>query len=589
MAMSLADMRQPNFVLLLTIAWLLVVLQLVLQYWPETAETLLDTDDAMRLAQMRGLLAGQGWFDLHQPRLQPPLGYDSHWSRLIDAGLAGVYLLFRPFAEPALAERLMRTVWPLLWLIPAIAGAAALAWRIAGRDAALVVLLFAVIGLPALQQFKPGRIDHHNVQIAIVVLTVAATAWSDRWRWGACAAGALTGLGFAVGFEGAHHLALCGAVFAIRFIVEPDAARDLRIYGSTVAASTMAALLLTVAPGRWAVSACDALAFNSAGAVVIGGLGLWLIAGGIGARPLWRGVLVAAVAVGALAILTVAEPRCLGGPYALVDAQVRPLWLAHVREMQPLLSVFARSPLTGLGIATFPAAAVLATFVLAPRAEFRRDLGFLVAGSSLLLAVVTMFAAIKGYSYAMWLGMPLVAAFALQLCAALKLTALVPRFVAGLLLTPMALSAGAITIANAAGIDEDENFTRPERQICFRTASYAPLAGLPPGLMVTDIDYGPFLLALTPHQATAAPYHRLSAGIVDAHRVFAVAPEPAKQIVHRLGARYLATCGPRSPTGVTGAALAASLWGQLQAGRVPGWLERVPLDGAFAVYRVKRR
>ena len=163
-------LRQPNFAALVALVWLLVALALLLQYWPQTAETLLDTDDAMRLAQLRDWLGGQGWFDLHQARMQPPEGYDTHWSRLIDAGLAGLLLLFGLFTDGASAERLMRAWWPLLWLLPTIAGMAAIAWRIAGREAATVALLLALVGVPAYQQFTPGRIDHHNVQIALTML-----------------------------------------------------------------------------------------------------------------------------------------------------------------------------------------------------------------------------------------------------------------------------------------------------------------------------------------------------------------------------------------------------------------------------------
>src|SRR5437763_434317 len=43
-----------------------------------------DTDDAMRLVEIRDFLAGQGWFDLHQYRLDPPAGLPMHWSRLVD-------------------------------------------------------------------------------------------------------------------------------------------------------------------------------------------------------------------------------------------------------------------------------------------------------------------------------------------------------------------------------------------------------------------------------------------------------------------------------------------------------------------------
>src|SRR5882724_2765898 len=207
-----APTRQPNFALLVVLAWLLVVLQLLAQHWTETAQTLLDTDDAMRLTQLRDWLGGQGWYDLHQWRIAP--GYESHWSRLIDAGLAGTLWFFRLFFDQALAERLMRTTWPMLWLLPAIAGMVAIAWRLAGREAALVALLLALVGLPAFHQFRPGRIDHHNVQITLSVLVVAATVWSDRVRWAAYAAGAFTGLALAIGLECLPYLMICAALFA---------------------------------------------------------------------------------------------------------------------------------------------------------------------------------------------------------------------------------------------------------------------------------------------------------------------------------------------------------------------------------------
>ena len=36
------------------------------------------------------LLAGAPWFDPHEARLDPPFGYDTHWSRLLDAGIVRV-------------------------------------------------------------------------------------------------------------------------------------------------------------------------------------------------------------------------------------------------------------------------------------------------------------------------------------------------------------------------------------------------------------------------------------------------------------------------------------------------------------------
>lgn len=180
--------------------------------------------------------------------------------------------------------------------------------------------------------------------------------------------------------------------------------------------------------------------------------------------------------------------------------------------MQRLLAVFRMNPLTGAAIAAFPSVAVLAAVVMLGQRESRRDSGFLAAAGVFALAVLVMFGAIRAYSYAIWFGMPIVAAMALRLFAALKLKTVAARLATALLLTPMALSSGAITIAHAAGFNDKDAFDRPASKACLRSASYELLAQLPPGLVATDVSYGPFMLALTPHSVLAGPYHHLSKG-----------------------------------------------------------------------------
>ncbi len=579
--------RQPNFAALLGLAWLIVAAQLLLQHWSGTGQTLLDTDDAMRLTQMRAWLAGQGWFDLHQARLQPPFGYDSHWSRLIDAGLAGLFFFFGIFTDHAFAERFMRAIWPLLWLLPTMIGMVAIAWRIDGRQAALVALLLAILGIPAYQQFTPGRVDHHNVQITLALLTVAATLWSDRVRWCAAAAGLLTGLALAVGLESLPYVALCGAALALRYAFDPAAATAFRRYVHALGASTLAGFLVSVGPDRFMQSQCDAIAINIV-AAIIAAVAVLAVTGRNGDDR--RGMRVAKIALAALvagAIYRYFEPRCFGGPFAMVDPEIWPIWLSEVREMQPLLSVFQKNPLTAAAIATFPAVALLASLLLVREPSHRKDFGFLTAAAVFVLAALTTLAAIRAYSYAIWFGMPLVAAFALRLFALLQLRSVKARLIAALLLTPMALSSGAITLASAAGYTDKDSFARPESRTCFQTANYAPLAQLPPGLVVTDVSFGPFLLALTPHAAMAGPYHRASYGIPTGHRALAAAPEEARDVLRGAKVDYVMICGPRPPDGLAEPARGRSLWGHLQAGAVPDWLEPIPGMGVFAVFRVK--
>jgi hypothetical protein len=159
------------------------------------------------------------------------------------------------------------------------------------------------------------------------------------------------------------------------------------------------------------------------------------------------------------------------------------------------------------------------------------------------------------------------------------------------MLTPAALSAGAIGIANAAGIDEPDSGGGPAREACLRIDNYAPLARLPAGLVAADIDFGPFILALTPHSVLTAPYHRLSTRIVAAHQVFASPPDQARNILARHSATYVVVCGPTPPSDVSEPALSASLWGRLHANAVPDWLEPVAetREGPFRAYRIRAK
>ena len=75
--------------------WAVIVAQLAMNAWLTDKGGSRDPDDAMRLVELRSFLGGRGWFDLHEPRLAPPVGYDTHWSRLVDGGLAGPLSVFR--------------------------------------------------------------------------------------------------------------------------------------------------------------------------------------------------------------------------------------------------------------------------------------------------------------------------------------------------------------------------------------------------------------------------------------------------------------------------------------------------------------
>jgi hypothetical protein len=590
-----------TFPVLLGFAWAITAGMLLADRWAEMGQRLFDADDAMRLVELREFLAGHTWFDLHETRVNPPMGYDTHWSRLIDAGLAGLFLIFHSFAQRDLAEQLTRAVWPLLWLLVAMTGVAALAWRMAGRNAALIALVLSACAIPAFQHFKPGRVDHHNVQIALSLAVVAAAAWSDRARHAAALAGALTGLAATVGLESLPFLVTSGAALALRFAwvgagvaantpASETAARPLASFGLAVAASTLLGFVVSVAPRQWGDPACDAMAANWLVATAGVGLGLALVTSTLsraGGRARFAAIGLACGS--ALLAFILVEPICIHGPFAMTDHAVKAIWLDRVDEMEPLVGFVRSFPLVGAWMCSFPLVGLLAVLWLTRDCDIRLDFGFLLAAAALIVAVAATFGAEKVYSYAMWLSMPIVAALVSRLIASAGWRAGGVRLAAALMLTPTTVTAATMTVIQTVA---DQASARPgasERAVCTRNEAYEPLARLRPGLVATEINYGPYVLALTQHSVVAAPYHRITDGILSAHTIVTAPPEEARRVIEANRVSYVATCGHRSSTGIVPAA--GSLWADLDAGRVPAWLEQIPgsREGQFTVYRVRQQ
>jgi hypothetical protein len=83
-------------------SWLAYAAAAISGKWQLTRFALPDTDDNLRMAQVRASFGGQGWFDLVQHRFDPAHGgANIHWSRLVDLPIAALILLFRPLAGGA--------------------------------------------------------------------------------------------------------------------------------------------------------------------------------------------------------------------------------------------------------------------------------------------------------------------------------------------------------------------------------------------------------------------------------------------------------------------------------------------------------
>jgi hypothetical protein len=564
--------------------WLAVAILVALINWAQLDQSFGSPDNLMRLVEVRGLLDGAPWFDPHELRLAPPEGYDTHWSRLIDAGITGLIVLFRHLASPDLAERLARCIWPLLLSGPAVAATVAAAVRLGGAAAGRATLVSALLILVAAPgQFRPGEIDHHNAQIMLSLVVMACTLWGQRPLL-AAAAGVAGGVLLGVGLE-ATHVLLCAAVtFAVLAAYDPTWSRQARAFALALGTATPAIYLLVTPSALRFAPQCDALAVNSTAAVVVAAAGVAVIATfGEGWTRTTRLVALALGGALALATFAVIEPRCLRGPFGLVDRSIVHLWLDNVSELQGLASLFRATGLQALVHIGFPIVAALSA-VAVTRAGLRTPLAWALI-AALAVAAVIGAGQIRMMVYVIWLGLPFVGVAADRLAERTS-RPLLARVGAAAFASPPVISLMILSAVSAvAGTDKPEHVAQwaVDASACFRPDLYRAIAQLPPGLVMAPLEVGPSVLAHTGHSVVAAPYHRADRAIRFNEEVMNGTSAAARPRLLERGVDYVITCA-EFPT----YANPDSFFNALLADNAGAWLEPVamPEGNILKVWRV---
>jgi hypothetical protein len=196
---------------MLVAAWLIYVAFIIInRSGLIQAFALPDTDDNLRLAQVRALIGGQGWFDLTQHRFDVAHGgANIHWSRLVDVPLAGLILLMKPLVGGADAERIAVAFAPQIPLLLLMFSLALTMKRLVHDRAWPLPVVGLLCAYSTIAMFAPLRIDHHGWQLALLALAVSAMADTKSARGGAVL-GIATGLSLSIGLEMLIYLALLG-------------------------------------------------------------------------------------------------------------------------------------------------------------------------------------------------------------------------------------------------------------------------------------------------------------------------------------------------------------------------------------------
>ena len=300
--------RDPGLALLLACA---LILGWTVRDWADLSRLRLpDTDDAMRLQQIRDWLGGQAFGDLAQHRLGPPPGLEMHWSRLPDLVPGAILFLLTPLAGARFAELTAVIAWPGLLFVAALALTGAIARRLGAPSATAIVV--AALAYPASSLFLPGRIDHHGFQLVLILCLVRALVGTGTLG-GGVAAGLATVASLAIGLETAPLLAIGGGAAVALWIARRPGAQALLLgYGAALTLALAAAMALLGTSG-WDYPGCDgftALLWRAAQATALAPLALG-IAGFALESGRGRALAALAAALVAVAAVLLLAPDCL--------------------------------------------------------------------------------------------------------------------------------------------------------------------------------------------------------------------------------------------------------------------------------------
>lgn len=483
----------------------------------------------MRAVELRDFLAGQSWFDLTARRLDPPTGVTMHWSRIVDVSLAAIQKPLSLFLAPEQAERGMRLLFPFAMLAALLLLSGRLGGLLAGTGARLLAICLVTLSAPMIEQFAPGRIDHHAPQIVTLMASfVLLLQGLDPARAPSLAAAAASmAFSLAISLENIPLFAPMAGALLWLFVADGVAARAQLLWfagGALVAFPLF--FIATVPPSAYTQAACDAFSAPWLAGAMAGALGLIALAlaasrlGSVRARALAGAVVILVI----LAVFASVAPACLVGPFAGLDPLVRTLWLSHVQEVMPLSRLFVQESSKGVAIAAPVALALAAAVWRAAETGGLERRRWSVAAATIAIGFAASLLHIRVFSSVTPIAMAALAGGVSAIVLRLRVSPMLRNTLAAFL--SLCFSPIGLTLALA-----DDHAGAPQTEAaCLTPEALAPLSVVPPGRVAASFNLGAHILAHTLHEALAARYHRNNHGNRLAADIFLAPPERAEAL-----------------------------------------------------------
>lgn len=560
------------------VVWSTLALVSTIRFWPDLVDRILrDTDDATRLVQVRELLAGQSWWDLTLDRIGLA-GVEMHWSRHMDGLLAGPITILRPVIGVEAAELASMIIVPLALLLVAlllISSLARLLWP--RQDVGLYAMIAFGLGASVLNRLGPGGLDHHGLQIVLVLLTLRMVQGPPSWRSG-LGAGAAAGVSLTVGLETFPVLAAALAGVGIVWAYGSDRPKAwYQSLGVGLVSSGVASSLLFGPPGRLQSLECDVLSLGFFGLIALPALALAAVGGRKWSQSR-RWVALGVMALVGFAWFGIVSPECHAGPYGSVPEVVHRIWIDLISETRGLLSIAARGPLDALGYALGP---VVAFGFLARMTLLNRKPEWFPLSAALLMAMALGLWQVRTMPVAMALAAPVLGVVVVRIRDAAKWEPGRALVAVAAVLVLSGFPFGFIQ--SSLGSRSDAAAMEP----CVTGTLLEHLDELEPGLIAAEVDIGPAILVHTDHRVLASPYHRAYEGVLAVYELFIADSGSDRRQAEYLGVSYVVVCDNSPLSDIWSADNEDGLLAALLDDDPPQWLEKVIDTGRTRVYAVR--
>jgi hypothetical protein len=553
-----------------------------------------DNDSMLRLVEIRDLIGGQGWFDLHQYRMGPHGGFVMHWSRLVDVPIAAIILVVSAFTgKLATGETAAMLAWTTLLMAAALAFSLRIVRAVGGDWAVLPALIICTATLHFSGPFWPGNIDHHNVQLTLTLAAMVALI-TGRSHVAGIAAGAACALMLAIGIETLPYIAVAGLTVSAGYLLGGRAeAAKLAGFGIGFVGVGFAAFLATVPANAWLASKCDAYSLPQFSVAMVLGLGLAATAVSPAPARSFVGRLAALLALGvAVAVLAVAAfPQCLAGPIPMTETDLRLLQyiLDNVTEARSFWNLLTHDWATAAFCHVTPALAVIVLSIRLRKESTAAEwtlAAFLIAAFAVsvwMLRGATFSVPFAAIALAAWVGV-----WRQRVRGTSDRSSKLRMAIVWLVSLNFAWGVAAYS-ASAALEERDAASAANSTTTCQRPADYASLAAQPPTTVLAISNLGSPILVRTAHRVLAGPYHRNITGNLLTLDAFMGTAEQARTVIEDNRIGLVAICRGNNETSVLTKLAPAGFLAALTRSDAPSWLEKLPQAAGepLEIYRVR--